>query len=248
MTISGDTIVHTLSGDTFIIDLVGKAEPTYIFSWDGTHIVPGRILIESTKYRVPVRLTLDSSEELLVTDDSTTYLFEGGRILIQDLQPQSSLLPIYLKTDGDGYPIFREPRGWNRQALTDRDKYAWRKVARMVGDYNLSRRMGPNDRISMVDGNKRNCVPSNVEIKHCIPKQRTWTNKMVAPLADAHDLMEAAKNKKKPKKRGRKPLKKKNHKLMKIEFDISREMFLIRGINTANFGTSGIFIDVDIME
>ena len=233
MTISATAIIHTLSGDVFLGDIAGKEEPTYVFTWDGTRVTVGQILVEesSRHIAVPLRLELDDGSDLHISNGMQCLLRDGETSLpVRELESKQPLLPLYKKSDSQGYPIYYEPGDWNREALTMKDGFNWRKVSRMVAEYKLGRRVRPGDRIAFIDKSKTNCNPENLEVQFRPPKQKTQKSKWAEPIFEANRVIDKI-----------------NHKVEGVFVDISREMFSIKGIGTRNLAVGGVFLTADVV-
>jgi len=228
MTLAANSVIHTLQGNVFALDLAHRDDPAYVYTWDGKRVTVGQIRVESARIRVPFRIELDDGSELLVSEDTQIYLRDGQLDFAKHLEPKTSLLPLYLRLDDQGYPTYREPGDWNKGAKTVRDGFNWRRVSRMVAEWRLGRRVAPGDHVSFLDKDRRNCAPENLLIEYRKPKPRKQKAKFAEPIFEAQRFLE-----------------KENHKIDAVQVDISREMFSIRGIGTSNLGVSGIFVSVD---
>jgi len=228
MTISIHSIVRTLKGDCFASDLIGKSEPTSVITWDGERVTVGKITVERPLLQVPLKMELDDGSELFVSGGAELITRSGDKLKVRDAEAGLSLMPFYSKVDSSGYPIYREPGEWNRAALTTRDGYNWRPISRMVAESILGRRCAPGDRVSHTNGDKMDCSLDNIVIETRNQSPHQQTASFAEPIFKAQRLIS-----------------KLNHRLDKIQVDISREMLLIKGIATSNFAVGGIFIVVD---
>lgn len=228
MTVSRHTIIHTISGDVLLDDLIDNKLPTYVYTWDGDQVTLGRIKIGKTSLQVPLKVELDDGSNILIGNGANLLVRDGTEKKARDVKSGASLLPLYLKKDGDGYTLYKEPGSWNKGALTRRDSSNWRRVSRMVAEWKLNRRCAPGDIVRFDDGNRANSHPDNLIIEYRAPKPRKQKAKFAEPIFEAQRL-----------------IRKFNHKVEEISLDISREMFSIKGVGVANFAIGGIFIAVD---
>ena len=230
MTLAPSVVVHTLSGDQFVTDLFRANKEVLIFSWNGERVVPGRIRIEAPRLSVPLKLELDDGSWILASGTSRFLLHSGGDETLRELPTKTSLLPLYLRRDHQGYAAYREPGLFHRDALTSSDRRNWRKVSRMVAEWKLGRRMQPGDFVRYKDGDRGNSDPFNLEIEFIKPKaRRSQKSKFAEPIFAAHDF-----------------IKKVNHKVEDVKVGTSREMFSIKGIGISNFAVGGVFVSVDV--
>ena len=228
MTVSGDAILHTLTGDVFVSDLVDKKDPTYVYTWDGERVTVGQVTVSGPIIQVPLRIQLDDDTELFIADGGRVVRRDKDTIYVRELADGTSLMPLYLKPDRDGYPTYREPDGWNKGALTRRDGWNWRRVSRMVAESVLKRRCAPGDIVRHIDGNRRNCNPENLRIEVRQPKAQKQKASFAEPIFEALKIIG-----------------KLNHKVETVTLDFSREMFFIKGVETSNAAIGGIFVLTD---
>lgn len=227
MTVGSKTVIHTLSGDRFAEDLAGE-EPFYGFTWDGDRVTVGKFIVDGPRLQIPLRVMLDDTSVVYVADGMSMLRRDGERELVRNLEDRDSLLPLYMKIDRDGYPLYREPGDWHRGALTRRDSESWRRISRMVAEWKLGRRCAPGDRVSFADKRRSNCRPDNLVITHKTPKPRQQKADFAEPIFEAARIIERF-----------------NHKIENIDVDISREMFSIKGLDADIIALSGIFMTVD---
>lgn len=233
MTLPATAVIHTLSGDVFVSDLIDREEPTHVYTWDGERITVGLILIEeaSRHVSVPLRLELDDGNQIQISNGMQCLLRDGeDQKAVRDLEVGESLLPLYTKPDGQGYITYYEPGKWNKGALTLKDGFNWRKVSRMVAEHRLGRRVRPGDRIAFIDKSKTNCHPDNLDIQFRAPKQKKTKSKWAEPIFEAHRVIGRI-----------------NHKVDNVFVDTSREMFSIKGIGTRNLAVGGVFLTTDVV-
>lgn len=228
MTISGTTVVHTLTGDKFAGQLALEDKPVHVFTWDGERVTVGLIEIHGPSVQVPLRVTLDDGSEIYLANGGRFVSRENKIVPARDLESGASLMPIYLKEDSDGYPTYREPGDWNKGAQTQRDGWNWRRVARMVAEAKLGRRCRPGDIVRHVDKNRKNCLPSNLFIDYRKPKMTKQKAAFAEPIFEAQ-----------------RQIKKINHKIDNLVVDNSREMYFLRGKGITNVGVGGVFVSTD---
>jgi len=181
-----ESVVHTLGGDKFAGDLVGS--PTAIFNWDGQRITVGHVQFEEARRGVAVAVHLDDGSVLRVCRDQEFLLRDGARCLVTDLQPGTSLLPLYLSADHHGYLSYVEPGEWHRGGLTRQDRQRRRRVARMVAEWKLKRRVQPGDQIRQPEG-RLICDPAHVHVSHKPRKQQKRIDPVFRLLREAKKLM-----------------------------------------------------------
>jgi hypothetical protein len=225
-----DTIIPTLRGDRYLSDIAEAGDTPHVFTWDGKRVTVGQIQIGRRVHGVPQRLELDDGSEVRLGQNTRVLMRDEAPVPVSELVVGCSLLPLYLKTDKQGYFQYREPGKWHKNALTTRDKQPWRLVSRMVAEWKLGRRVRPGDKVIFREKDRRNCTPENLLLEHGAPKQQKQTAKFVKPLLKAHRLIQEFGN----------------HKVGDIHVDISGEMFSIKGIGTANLSVGGVFICVDL--
>ncbi len=228
MTVSGNTVIHTLTGDVFASELAALDKPVYVFTWNGERVTVGTLEVQGPLVQVPLRITLDDGSEIYLANGGRFVSRENKIVLARDLEIGESLMPLYLKADSDGYPTYREPGDWNKNAQTQRDGWNWRRVARMVAESKLGRRCRPGDIVRHADGNRKNCLPENLVIAYREPKMTHQKAAFAEPIFEAQ-----------------RQIKKINHKIDDLVVDKSREMFLLRGEGIANVGVGGVFVLVD---
>lgn len=222
-----ESLVYTLSGPQFASDLA-NAGPTFVYTWDGDRVTVGEIEIGRVRRAFSLSFDLDDGGSVIVCKETMVLIRSGGPRFVEDLPPQTSLLPLYLKIDADGYLMYQEPGTWHKKAETTRDSYRWRKVSRMVAEWKLGRRCAPGDIVSFIDENRENCHPTNLKIEHKAPRKPKKKSKFAEPIFVAHRF-----------------IKRNNHKLTQVSVSISRELFSIKGLETTNLVVNGIFISVD---
>ena len=111
---TGDTKLSLVDGrEVSIGDLVGSA-PFYVYSYDGTKIVPGLAhSVRKTREQAPViRVTLDNGEIITCTPDHLFMLRDGSYKEAQKLSSGESLMPLYRKYDVqelEGYELVYQP-------------------------------------------------------------------------------------------------------------------------------------------
>lgn len=226
--LAGQTVIHTLTGDQFVADLVDQT--VYVFTWDGLRVTVGRVMVTKGKIAVPTRLEFEEGGEVSADADTRVFLRDDYEypVPIREICVGTSLLPLYLKTDKAGFPLYREPGDWPRNAATPRDKIPWRRVDRMVAESNLRRRLLPNDVVKLKDGVKRNCLPDNVFVEQVEPRPRRVTPKFMKAILDAQKVIDDL-----------------NHKVADIHLGISDNLYSIRGIDSDNLAAGGVFVCVD---
>ena len=237
MTVAAGTMLQTLSGAALVETLAGSISPTRVFTWDGEKVTVGHVLIEKAHLGVTIRLTLDNELSLFLSPDTLVVLKDSTRGVTKTLAVHTSLMPLYLKTEAQQW-FYREPGNWHKSARVSTDLQPWRKVARMVAEWKLGRRLQTGEYIFFADKNRRNCEPENIVIKKCVPnkKPKGKRPKFSAPIFEATGaLFELQQLRKRFS----------NHKVKLAIPDVSRDLFSIRGLDSSNLAADGIFIAVD---
>lgn len=179
------TIAGTLTIEQFA--LLCEEDPGFevpLFSWDGVRITVGlgrrcRAVGEEQLYAV----TLDDGAELVVGSSTTFMPREGSdELRPMELVPGTSLLPLYLGEDVQGYPTFKNV-GVRWQMGPKIDRGAHRKVARMVGEWKTGAPLRLGTYVEHIDKDRKNCHPDNLRIVHRPAKARRSRN---------YNLIEAA--------------------------------------------------------
>jgi hypothetical protein len=225
--LAAKSLVLTLSGPRFVADLVGKG-PIFVYTWDGIKVTVGEVEVLPSKLAVAYAVTLDDEETLYTSKGSSLVLRSGDPIPAEELAPETSLLPLYVKLDSAGYLIYQEPGEWHRGAKTTRDSYRWRRASRMVAEWKMRRRCEAGDVVSFRNKNRTDCHPDNLKIEKKIRKQPKKKVKFAEPIFEADRF-----------------IRRHNHKVVRARVDISRELFSIRGLEADNLAVNGIFISVD---
>jgi len=225
--LTGDAVVATLRGTEFVADLADRG-PTKIFTWDGDRITIGEIEVGETQTQISYALDLDDGNTLRVSSETMVLLRNGAPRYPEQLEEDTSLLPLYFKFDGDNYTLYRQVGDWRKGALTTRDSYGWRRLSRMIAEWKMGRRCQPGDVVSFVDGNRTNHDPENIKVSQKRPRKPKRKQKFAEPVFKAHEF-----------------IRKHNHKLVQVRLDTSTDLFSIRGLDGANLAVNGIFVSVD---
>lgn len=225
--LDGKALVLTLQGPQFVSDLAEQTL-TYVYTWDGIKVTVGEIEVLPSKYRVSSKIVLDDGEELYVSPETQVLLRSGEPTNIKNLVEGTSLLPLYTKQDSSGYSIYQEPGEWHRGAKTTRDSYAWRRVSRMVAEWKMRRRCEPGDVVTFRNKIRTDCHPDNLQVVKKPPKRPKKKVGFAEPIFEAQRFIN-----------------RNNHQIAGVQVDTSRDLFSIRGPESANLAVNGIFISVD---
>jgi hypothetical protein len=226
--LSGDAQVLTLGeGPKLVIDLAG-AGLTKVYTWDGERVTVGEVeILEDSRLSIPQAITLDDGTTLKVCSETMLLTRSGAPRYPEQIEAGDSLLPLYTKTDGNGYLIYQEPGVWHKCAKTTRDGYRWRPVSRMVAEWKMERRCAAGDVVSFISKDRTNCHPDNLKISRK-PRKKMKRSNFADPIIRAHRF-----------------IRRHNHGVTEVRIDISRDLFSIRGVETANLAVDGIFLSVD---
>jgi len=226
--LDAETLITTLAGPRPISDFIDKG-PVRIFTWNGERVTVGEVEVkDSTRLVIPFRVELDDGSKLVLCTETLVLLRNGAPRFPEQLVSETSLLPLYTKSDSSGYPVYQEPGEWHRAALTPSDRNRWRRVSRMVAEWKLGRRCAPGDVVSYVSKDRMDCSPENLKFHR---KERKKTEKKVGfaePLFEAQRFLDRY-----------------NHKVVRTYLDTSRSLLSIRGLGTANLSVGGVFVSVD---
>jgi hypothetical protein len=225
--LSGKALVLTLQGPRFVADLASEGA-TFVYTWDGIKVTVGEIEVLPSKLVIAQAITLDDDETLYVSKGTSVLLRSGDPVTADVLSAGMSLLPLYVKLDSSGYLIYQEPGKWHRGAKTTRDSYAWRKVSRMVAEWKMRRRCEPGDVVSFRNKVRTDCHPNNLKIDKKTPKRPKKKVEFAEPIFEAQRFIN-----------------RNNHQVARVRVDTSRDLFSIRGPESANLAVNGIFVSVD---
>ncbi|WP_253282367.1 Hint domain-containing protein, partial [Arcanobacterium phocae] len=91
-------------------ELANRGDAFYIYSCTSTgRIVAAEASARLTRRDAPlVKVTLDNGEEINCTPDHLFMLRDGSYLEASRLQPDTSLMPFYSKTDKEGYTLIQQ--------------------------------------------------------------------------------------------------------------------------------------------
>jgi hypothetical protein len=224
----GDCVIHTLSGNQFVSDLHAQGISDFGFTWDGECVTVARFSIQGSYVAVPNLIELDDGSIIRCGRVDKVCLLEGNWVDPLSLKPGSSLLPLYMKKTS-GYPTYRDPGNWFKGANSRTDKRRWRRIARMVAEWKLERRLRPDESVRCADGNPCNCSPDNIVIDYKKTKGKKGKATWAQPIFDAHKIYREMRN----------------HELVSATTDVSRELFSINVMDSGNLAVSGIFVGTE---
>lgn len=108
---TGDTLIPVADGKAYpIAQLSESGKPVHVYSCtpDG-RIVATEAIARKTRSSAPlVRVVLDSGEAIECTPDHPFMLRDGSYQPAARLQPGTSLMPFYSKTDKEGYTLIQQ--------------------------------------------------------------------------------------------------------------------------------------------
>ncbi|MFL5248522.1 MAG: RtcB family protein [Myxococcales bacterium] len=106
---TGDTRVLLADGRTAtLLDLLGKSCEVFCCTPTG-RVMMSRGVARKTRSRAPlVRVVLDHGEAIRCTPDHLFLLRDGTYRRADELSPGTSLMPLYTKTDKDGYTLVQQ--------------------------------------------------------------------------------------------------------------------------------------------
>lgn len=159
MGIRGDMCVETVAGSVKIKDLANRTirDPDYseiVLVWTGQRF----FVDKASQFRLVGQqqifdVALDDGNRLSVSASSKLVMTSGRMKMPPELVPGDSLLPLYLEEDNHGYPTYRIP---------GRD--VKRKIARLVAEWKLGRKLPRGTVVKHIDGNRKNYHPDNLRI------------------------------------------------------------------------------------
>lgn len=223
-----ESVILTLAGPRILNDLVSEG-PTYVVSWDGDRATVGQVQVETTSNLViPYKIELDDGSALHCCPETMLLLRNGSPRYPEQITADTSLLPLYTKLDAAGYPVYQEPGEWHKKALTPSDKNRWRRLGRLVAEWQLKRRCEPGDTVSYLSSDRLNCHPDNLKFEKKPRKKTEKRVDFVEPLVQAKKFIDAN-----------------NHRVVRVSLDTSRCLLSIRGLGTGNMAVGGVFASVD---
>ncbi len=116
---TGDTLIPLLNGkDVPIKELAESGDEFWVWSvTPSQRITSARATARRTRGNASlVRVTLDNGKSVTCTPDHQFMLRDGSWLEAANLQPGASLMPLYTKTDRDGYVMVSQPYSgrWQR--------------------------------------------------------------------------------------------------------------------------------------
>lgn len=226
--LAAESQIATLNGVRLAGDLVDQG-PVLVLTWDGDRVTVGEVVFaKDSRLIIPITIVLDDGTTVTVCDQTMLLLRSGTPRFLDQIDGGTSLLPLYMKFDKSGCPIYQEPGDWHKGALTGGDKNRWRRLSRLVAEWKLGRRCEPGDVVSYLSDDRSNCHPDNLMVSK---KKRKPTQKKVEfaePLFEAQRFIDRH-----------------NHKVSRGYLDTSRNLLSIRGLGTGNLAVGGIFVSVD---
>jgi len=103
---TGDTKVPTLNGSSYSLkELHDDDEEVFVYACTPSgKVVAAKATVLQTRKSAPlVEVELDNSEKIRCTPDHRFMLRDGTYREAKDLQPETSLMPLYTKRDEEGY-------------------------------------------------------------------------------------------------------------------------------------------------
>ncbi|HEX5708856.1 MAG TPA: RtcB family protein [Pyrinomonadaceae bacterium] len=109
---TADTLIPTADGNAYPIgELAESGEEIFVYSITEAHrVVVAKATAKKTRTDAPlVRITLDNGREITCTPDHEFMLRDGSYRQAHELRPDTSLMPLNLRTDRDGYKLVQHP-------------------------------------------------------------------------------------------------------------------------------------------
>jgi tRNA-splicing ligase RtcB (3'-phosphate/5'-hydroxy nucleic acid ligase) len=122
---AGETLVPLVDGQSYPIQELAEREEFVVYACTTT----GKVVAASATAKLTrraaslVKVVLDNGEEIICTPDHQFMLRDGTYVEAQALQPETSLMPFYTRTDKDGYTLIAQPYSGKWQ------KAHWQAVA-----------------------------------------------------------------------------------------------------------------------
>ena len=244
--LTGDTLVQTLEGPRKLVDLAKACEddPNYqfpVFTWDHSKrrvTVGMACAARFVKVAKVYEVELDDGQKIRATDNHQWMLRDGSYAETKTLSPQTSLMPLYLSNDTNGYLQYKENEEWHRGALTRKDSQRTRPVYRMVAEWKLGHRIKPRTWVKLKCP-RSIAPPDKIEIQQDKQptRKKSW-QPWVRTILNAKSFIEENKA------LTRKPAKK-NHKVVSVTELGEEPVFCLEVPGTKNFAigdeTGGVF-------
>ncbi|MEY3220686.1 MAG: hypothetical protein RIT27_2043 [Pseudomonadota bacterium] len=108
----GETQIPLIDGSMSTLqDLAERGEEYWIYAIDKQQkITAAKATAHLTRRNAElIKIVLDNDEEIICTPDHQFMLRDGNWCEAKDLQPETSLMPLYLKQDKEGYTLIKQP-------------------------------------------------------------------------------------------------------------------------------------------
>lgn len=108
---TGETLVPLLDGKSYTLrDLAGAGREVVVYACTPTgEVVAAKATAQMTRRQAPlVKVILDNGEEVRCTPDHQFMLRDGSYAEACQLTPGMSLMPLYRKTDKEGYTLLKQ--------------------------------------------------------------------------------------------------------------------------------------------
>lgn len=165
MSIGGSVLLPTLSGPLLASTIAGRGDATvYGFTWAEGQITVGHATLVPARTKPLMRVVLDNGQSLLLSKDQLVVhrdTFEH----VSFNQEGLSVMPLYLGRTTLGYPTYQQQGALWREAPAPSDRRRNRLVARMVYEWKSKLPIETGLIVRFVDGNRTNCLPSNLRIE-----------------------------------------------------------------------------------
>lgn len=109
----GETQVPLINGSISTLqELAEQGGEYWIYAIDNNkNITAAKATAHLTRRNAKLmQVVLDNDEEIICTPDHQFMLRDGNWCEAKDLQPETSLMPLYLKQDKDGYTLIKQPK------------------------------------------------------------------------------------------------------------------------------------------
>lgn len=238
MPFAGQTLVPTLYGKNIRIKDLPDDKFTHVFTWDGEKISVGQIKRGKTVRERAYFITLDNDMSIFCSDYDFFVTKKDGPKEVLKLKRRASIMPLYIKLDAHGYPLYADQGEYYKSGLTINDKNKRRKVCRMVAEWKYKKRLERFDWVEFVDMDRLNAHPDNIILINK-PKDVTRCPAFAKPFVKAGEILQKLQAR-------LDRFKINNHKVTDYGYDVERDLIEIEGLDTTNFGAHGVFVFTDI--
>jgi tRNA-splicing ligase RtcB (3'-phosphate/5'-hydroxy nucleic acid ligase) len=127
----GETKIPLIDGSISTLqELAEQGGEYWIYTIDKQQKITGaKATAHLTRHNAElIKIVLDNNEEIICTPDHQFMLRDGNWCEAKDLQPETSLMPLYLKQDKEGYTLIKQPETNSYQRFNSRSHArAWER-------------------------------------------------------------------------------------------------------------------------